>query len=130
MARRQSFVGPAMSQGRTLKDGQYVWVKDTAIAGTDMYTKGHILGTDGNKVTVETHNEVKSQELILPATECFHLHPGEDVADHCQLMFLSQPTMLENTPAAGSDYSSRQQLSRPPTHARRPPAHSRQPSGL
>ena len=39
MARRQSFTGPAMSQGRTLKEGQYVWVKDTAIAGTDVYTK-------------------------------------------------------------------------------------------
>jgi len=103
MARRQSFTGPAMSQGRALKEGQYVWVKDTAIAGTDVYTKGHVLGIDGNKATVETHNEVKSQELILPAAECFHLHPGEDVADHCQLMFLSQPTMLENTWAAGSD---------------------------
>eukprot|EP00964_Phaeocystis_antarctica_P001616 scaffold853_cov57-Phaeocystis_antarctica.AAC.5 len=106
MARRQSFTGPAMSQGRTLKEGQYVWV------------------------TVETHNEVKSQELILPAAECFHPHPGEDVADHCQLMFLSQPTMLENTRATGSDSSSRQRQSRPPTHKRRPPAHSGQPSGL
>ena len=74
-----------------------MWVKDTAIAGTDVYTKGHILGVDGNKVTVETHNDIKSQELVLPAAECFHPHPGEDVADHCQLMFLSQPTMLENT---------------------------------
>ena len=87
----------AVSQGRKLKEGQYVWVKDTAIAGTDVYTKGHILGIDGNKVTVETSNELKSQELIIPAAECFHPHPGDDVPDHCQLMFLSQPTMLENT---------------------------------
>ena len=62
-----------------------------------MYTKGHILGIDGNKVTVETSNDIKSQELILPAVECYHPHPGDDVPDHCQLMFLSQPTMLENT---------------------------------
>ena len=87
----------AVSQGRKLKEGQHVWVKDTAIAGTDVYTKAHILGIDGNKVTVETSNDVKSQELILPAAECFHPHPGDDVPDHCQLMFLSQPTMLENT---------------------------------
>ena len=80
-----------------LKEGQYVWVKDTAIAGTDLYTRGHILDIDGNKVTVETSNNIKSQELILPAIECFHPHLADDVPDHCQLTFLSQPTMLENT---------------------------------
>ena len=40
----------AVSQGRKLKEGQHVWVKDTAIAGTDVYTKAHMLGIDGNKV--------------------------------------------------------------------------------
>ena len=83
--------------GAQIKEGQYVWVKDSAIAGTDLFTKGHVLGIDGNKVTVETSNDVKSQELILPAAECFHPHPGDDVPDHTQLMFLSQPTLLENT---------------------------------
>mgnify|MGYP005724318305 CR=1 FL=1 len=34
---------------KKLKEGQYVWVKDASIAGTDLYTKGHILGINGNK---------------------------------------------------------------------------------
>eukprot|EP00966_Prymnesium_polylepis_P253384 5856287-Prymnesium_polylepis.1 len=25
------------------------------------------------------------------------MHPGDAVPDHCQLMYLSQPTLLENT---------------------------------
>ena len=28
-----------------------MWVKDTAIAGTDLFTKGHVLGIDGNMDT-------------------------------------------------------------------------------
>jgi myosin heavy subunit len=75
----------------------YVWVKDPSIAGTDLFTKGHILNINANKITVETSNNVKTQELIIPAQECFHICPEGDVPDHCQLMFLSQPTMLENT---------------------------------
>ena len=46
---------------------------------------------------METTNGVKTQELILPLSECHQPHPGDDVPDHCQLMFLSQPTLLENT---------------------------------
>ena len=80
-----------------IKEGMYVWVKDTSIAGTDLYTKGHILNINGNKVTVETSNDVKTQELIIPTAECFMINPGKDVPDHCQMMHLSQPTLLENT---------------------------------
>ena len=75
----------------------YVWVKDPSIAGSDLYTKGHILNINANKITVETSNNVKTQELIIPSQDCFHICPEGDVPDHCQLMFLSQPTMLENT---------------------------------
>ena len=33
-----------------LKEGMYVWVKDPSIAGSDLYTKGHILNINANKV--------------------------------------------------------------------------------
>ena len=111
-----------------LKEGMHVWVKDASIAGSDLFTKGHILNINANKVTVETSNNVKTQarhrcqhlcsrrtaappsfftqpaaplrhrtrthaiapptpqELIIPATECFHICPDGDVPDHCQLM--------------------------------------------
>ena len=81
-----------------IKVGQYVWVKDAAIAGSDLFTKGHVLNIDEKgKATVETTNDVKTQELVLPLAECHQPHPGDDVPDHCQLMYLSQPTLLENT---------------------------------
>ena len=81
-----------------IKVGQYVWVKDTAIAGSDLFTKGHVLNIDEKgKVTVETSNGTKTQELVLPLAECHQPHPSDDVPDHCQLMYLSQPTLLENT---------------------------------
>ena len=81
-----------------IKVGQYVWVKDTAIAGSDLFTKGHVLNIDEKgKVTVETSNGTKTQELVLPLAECHQPHPADDVPDHCQLMYLSQPTLLENT---------------------------------
>ena len=81
-----------------LKEGIFVWVKDKAIAGNDYFTKGRILNINGNKVTVETSNAVKTQELILPLNECHMMQPGDnDVPDHCQLMYLSQATLLQNT---------------------------------
>ena len=82
-----------------MEEGTIVWVKDKAVAGSDFFTKGRILNINGNKVTVETSNAVKTQELILPLAECFMMCPPDDVPDHCQLMFLSQPTLLENTRA-------------------------------
>ena len=96
LLRRLSCRGCALSRAQ-LKEGMYVWVKDPSIAGSDLYTKGHILNINSNKITVETSNSVKTQELILPAQECFHICPEGDVPDHCQLLYLSQPTMLENT---------------------------------
>ena len=81
-----------------IKVGQYVWVKDAAIAGDNLYVKGLVKNIDDKgKVTVECYNESKSEELELPKDECYPPHPGEDVPDHCQLMFLSQATLLENT---------------------------------
>ena len=78
--------------------GSVVWVKDPAIAGTDLFTKGSILAIDEKgKATVETTNGVKTQELVLALAECHMPHPSDDVPDHCQLMYLSQPTLLENT---------------------------------
>ena len=35
---------------RKLKEGQYVWVKDASIAGLDLFTKGHVLNINNNKV--------------------------------------------------------------------------------
>ena len=87
-----------------IKVGQYVWVKDAAIAGSDLFTKAHVLAVDDkDKVTVETSNDSKTQELILPLAECFAVCPPEYVPDHCQLMYLSQPTLLENTRARYMD---------------------------
>ena len=48
-------------------------------------------------MTVETANDTKSQELELPVDECYQICTGEDVPDHCQLMYLSPATLLENT---------------------------------
>ncbi len=80
-----------------IKEGMRVWVKDPTMAGTDLFTKGYILSLNGNKATVETTDGIKTQELVIHASECHQLHPGDDVPDHCQLMYLSQPTLLENT---------------------------------
>ena len=89
---------PKQKTKGAIKVGQYVWVKDPAIAGTDLFTKGHVLAIDEKgKATLETTNGVKTQELVLPLSECHPPHPSDDVPDHCQLIFLSQPTLLENT---------------------------------
>ena len=57
-----------------------MWVKDPAIAGTDLFTKGSILAIDEKgKATVETTNGVKTQELVLPLSECHMPHPSDDV---------------------------------------------------
>ena len=77
-----------------LKEGMYVWVKDTSIAGTDVYTKGHILNINGNKVTVETSNDVKTQELIIPTAECYMINPGKDVRSaHLPAQRLARPLL-------------------------------------
>ena len=80
--------------------GVQVWVKDKAIYGTDLYGKAEVQSIDEKQqVTVVTSNGEKTQELVLPFEECHQPHPGENVPDHCQLMFLSPPTLLENTRA-------------------------------
>ena len=76
---------------------QAVWVKDAAIAKDNLYNVGHVVVIDGEKVTVETESGGKRQEIVVPIDECFHTNSGGDVPDHCQLVHLSPPTLLENT---------------------------------
>ena len=54
---------------------------------------------DGDKVTVETESGGKRQEIVVPADECYHTNHGADTPDHCMLVHLSPPTLLENTRA-------------------------------
>ena len=47
-----------------VKEGQQVWVKDTAIAKEDLYSLGHVTSINGDKVNVETKSSSgKSREL-------------------------------------------------------------------
>lgn len=80
-----------------LKEGLAVWVADPAIAKDDLFTIGHIVTIDGDKATVETEANGKRQEIVVPVEECHQTNHGADVPDHCQLVHLSQPTLLENT---------------------------------
>ena len=80
-----------------LKEGQAVWVRDPAIAKDHLYSIGHVVTLEGNKATVETEANGKRQEIVVPSEECFHTNQGGDVPDHCQLVHLSPPTLLENT---------------------------------
>ena len=80
-----------------LKEGQGVWVKDAAIAKDNLYNIGHVVTIDGTKVTIETESGGKRQEIIVPIDECYATNHGGDVPDHCQLVHLSPPTLLENT---------------------------------
>ena len=77
----------------------YVWVKDVALAKDALYIKGLVKAIDEQKgkVTVEASNGTKCDILDLPIKECHEVCPGDDVNDHCQLMYLSEPTLLENT---------------------------------
>ena len=49
---------------KKLKEGQYVWVKDASIAGTDLYTKGHILGINGNKARLARARAVRHRARV------------------------------------------------------------------
>ena len=82
-----------------LKEGAAVWVKDAAIAKDNLFVVGHIVSMDGIKATVETEQSGKRQEIVVPLEECYHTNQGGHVPDHCQLVHLSQPTLLENTRA-------------------------------
>ena len=82
-----------------LKEGQAVWVKDPAIAKDNLYNIGHVITIDGTKVTVETEAGGKRQEIVLQAEDCHQCNHGGDVPDHCMLVHLSPPTLLENTRA-------------------------------
>eukprot|EP00325_Prymnesiales_sp_UTEX-LB-985_P023892 CAMPEP_0174720724 /NCGR_PEP_ID=MMETSP1094-20130205/34299_1 /TAXON_ID=156173 /ORGANISM="Chrysochromulina brevifilum, Strain UTEX LB 985" /LENGTH=85 /DNA_ID=CAMNT_0015921257 /DNA_START=21 /DNA_END=275 /DNA_ORIENTATION=+ len=82
-----------------LKEGSAVWVEDSAMAKDDVFCLGHIVsinGDDGDKVTVETESGGKRQEIVLPLKECYPDNQGPHVPDHCQLVYLSQATLLQN----------------------------------
>ena len=85
--------------GTRLKEGQAVWVKDPAVAKEDLYNLGHVVSieADGKKATVQTEAGGKSQSKTVPVEECFHVNIGKDTPDHCQLVYLNEPTLLENT---------------------------------
>ena len=74
-----------------------MWVKDAAIAKENLFVIGHVVAVADTKVTVETEANGKRQEIVVKEEECFHTNQGGDVPDHCQLVHLSPPTLLENT---------------------------------
>ena len=80
-----------------LKDGQQVWVKDKAVAKSDLYCLGHVVEVNGAKAVVDVASGGKSQTVLVPVAECFHVNNGSDTPDHCQLVYLSEPTLLDNT---------------------------------
>ena len=87
-------------KGGIKADGKtYVWVKDAGLAKDALYIRGLVKAIDEekHKVTVEASNGTKCDVLDLPIKECHEVCPGDDVNDHCQLMYLSEPTLLENT---------------------------------
>ncbi len=90
-----------------LKEGIAVWVQDSAIAKDALYVIGHVvsLSEEGGvtKATVETESNGKRQEIIVPGDECYPTNTGGHVPDHCQLVHLSPPTLLENTRARFED---------------------------
>ena len=80
-----------------LKEGQAVWVKDAAVAKSDLYCLGHVIDVNGSKANVDVASHGKSQTVSVPIEECFHVNVGTDPPDHCQLVYLSEPTLLDNT---------------------------------
>ena len=80
-----------------LKEGQAVWVMDSAIAKDNLYNIGHLVAIDhaNGKVTVETEANGKRQEIVVKIDEVHATNRGGDVPDHCQLVHLSPPTLLE-----------------------------------
>ena len=86
---------PTAAEREAIKNGMGFW--DTADGVFRHHGDVSVWHRKTGQRTVETTNGVKTQELILPLSECHQPHPGDDVPDHCQLMFLSQPTLLENT---------------------------------
>ena len=100
-----------------------MWVKDAAIAKENLFVIGHVVAVADTKVTVETEANGKRQEIVVQSEECFHTNQGGDVRrnarfrtillffcsasslvravcqvpDHCQLVHLSPPTLLESS---------------------------------
>ena len=67
-----------------------------ASAGDEVFARGTLLSAQGDECVVRL---AAASELTVPA-ECVHLANPEDApapADHCELMHLSEATVLENT---------------------------------
>ena len=41
--------------------------------------------------------DVPPSNVVVPSEEVYKVNTGPDTPDHCQLVHLSQPTLLENT---------------------------------
>ena len=76
-----------------IKPEQDVWVESAHLAGTSVYAKAKVVSVNGSSVQVQA----RGANATVPQADCYAVHPGDAVPDHCQLTFLSLPTMLENT---------------------------------
>eukprot|EP00964_Phaeocystis_antarctica_P105775 scaffold70755_cov69-Phaeocystis_antarctica.AAC.1 len=76
-----------------IKPDQDVWVESAYLAGASVYAKAKVVSVDGSSVQVQA----RGANATVPRADCYAVHPGDAVPDHCQLTFLSLPTMLENT---------------------------------
>ena len=70
-----------------------MWVESTHLAGASVYAKAKVVSVAGSSVQVQA----RGANATVPRADCYAVHPGDAVPDHCQLTFLSLPTMLENT---------------------------------
>ena len=78
-----------------IKPDQDVWVESAQLAGASVYAKAKVVSVSGSSVQVQARGA--NATVQVPAADCYAVHPGDAVPDHCQLTFLSLPTMLENT---------------------------------
>ena len=78
-----------------IKPDQDVWVESAQLAGASVYAKAKVVSVSGSSVQVQARGA--NATVQVAAADCYAVHPGDAVPDHCQLTFLSLPTMLENT---------------------------------
>jgi myosin heavy subunit len=76
-----------------IKADQDVWVESAHLAGASVYAKAKVVSVRGSSVQVLA----RGTNATVTTEDCYAVHPGDAVPDHCQLTFLSLPTMLENT---------------------------------
>ena len=76
-----------------IKPDQDVWVESAQLAGASVYVKAKVVSVSGSSVQVQARGA--NATVQVPAADCYAVHPGDAVPDHCQLTFLSLPTMLD-----------------------------------